>query len=681
MSMYEDGQPRNVSDVADPWRERIRQALDDRRRYEPTWHSNLAFAAGKHWLQWNPASRRLQMPQNLPWSEIYSADIITEYRTTVLGEMANDDRPELLLVQDEKWSRDYQAQANRAIRYAWENEWQADHALLQAKQWCLDIGTAAIRVRFDPNQGAVRQKDVPFQGGRPVLDETQARELVASTAGAGGLADLRTIREGRTVFQPLSAFNLIVPSGIPHENDLPWECIVRPVALKDLRFEYGELADGLSEDNDIGSLFGTDSMHAAAEARGSYEPDGGQSKLREHVWLYTVNEMPCPEYPQGRVLELAGHDMRLLRVRNELPFVGPDGVHRSGVAYFHWWRVSGRFWSRGFVEALKDPQRMLNRRKTQNTEIIDRGMPLVLVEEGALKQTPRGLPMEKVEVKKGAPPPKVEGGTGPGQWMYQDIMELRVDAEHASGVKAVTLGENPANVTTYSQLALLHESDQGKREVIYRDHQLSIARLVEAGVYAIREYWPPEKQIKLAADDDERIQAETFNANTLPAFFVLRIPQGSAKPKSQGAELKKVDDIFLRASESGQPLPIQWYADSINAGQPLELPQQDANSQHDKALLENHVLSAGQTLGVQYYDNPEVHIPVHRSSQIASEISGDEAAWQAHEMHIQEHVVQAAQNAARTAAIEGEAEGQAMSAQAQQQRESRPEPKPAAKSV
>lgn len=654
MTVYEDGTAQDANDVAGPWRERLKQAIDDRRRYEPTWLSNLAFAAGKHWLQWNPASRQLQMPTDMPWREVYTADIITEYRSTVLGEMTGDDRPELLLVQSEEWTRDYQAQANRAIRFAWENEWQADHALAQAKQWCLDLGTSAVRCKFDPNQGPVRQGNVPFQNGRPVLDPEKARGYVADTAASGGIADLRQVREGRTTFEPLSAFNLLVPSGIPHENDLPWEAVVRPVSIDNLMAEYGDVAAGMAEDGDIGSLFGTDSLHAGGETWGSTEPEGGQSKLREHAWLYLIFERPCPKYPDGRVLHLGGKDMRLLRVTPELPYVGADGTRRSGIAYYHWWRVSGRFWSRSMVEALKDPQRMINRRKTQNTEIIDRGMPHLIVEEGALKQTPRGLVMEKIEVKKGSPQPKIDGGTGPGQWMYMDIDELRRDVEHGSGVKSVTLGDNPANVTTYSQLALLNENDQGKRESIYHGHKLATKYLVECGLHAIRQYWPPEKQIMLAVDDDERIQAETFNASRLPDFYVLRVPTGATKPRSQAAELKKIDDIFQRSIDAAQPLPITWYAASIEAGEPLELPQEDGNSQHDKAQLENHVLSAGMELGVQYYDNPEIHIPVHRSSQIAAEISGDEAAWQAHEQHIQQHIVQAAENAAQTAQVEGE---------------------------
>src|SRR6266511_2309606 len=95
--------PHSGTQLVEPIKQRLMAARDARKAYEPTWHSNLAFAAGKHWLQWDRFQRMLVMPQELKDKELYTADVITEYRTTALGELgSDDDRPELPLPRDER---------------------------------------------------------------------------------------------------------------------------------------------------------------------------------------------------------------------------------------------------------------------------------------------------------------------------------------------------------------------------------------------------------------------------------------------------------------------------------------------------------------------------------------------------------------------------------------------------
>src|SRR3989304_7948605 len=97
-----------ADDLTRPIRDNITQAREDRKPYEATWHANMAFAAGKYWLAWDREQRRLVEDPDLHGKELYSADVITEYRMTALGELSSDDeRPELLLRRDDQPSEDY----------------------------------------------------------------------------------------------------------------------------------------------------------------------------------------------------------------------------------------------------------------------------------------------------------------------------------------------------------------------------------------------------------------------------------------------------------------------------------------------------------------------------------------------------------------------------------------------
>jgi hypothetical protein len=641
--------------LASPVKRRINQAREDRKRLEPVWQSNLAFAAGKFWLQWDRDRRQLMMPPELFNKELYTADVITEYRTTALGELSSDDdRPELLLRRDDEASEDFQSQLNKAVGFGWDHEWNGDEALETARRLCIDLGTSAIQCHFDPTVGNV-VGDVPHFQGKPVYDQKQlygdAENPGLMSAGPSEEVQMKSVRSGRICWRPLSPFNLLVPPGIPDESSFPWECVVRPVPLADVKAQYGPTAADLKEDGDIGSLLGLDSNSEMSVASTIGATSGTKvGRVRDHVWLFTYYEKPTDKYPEGRTVTLASNQMKLLEVDPHLPYQAPDGSWRSGIAYFHWWRVTGRFYSRALVEVMKDAQRNINKHRTQMTEIIDRGLPYVLIEEGSGMEKRKGLPVEVIPIKKqGTGVPQISPGIGPGGWMQQQIEAIREDLEHATGIHGPRVGLNPANVTTYSQLALISENDQTKREHIYRSHKTSIARLVEDSVYDMRTYWGPQRQIDLAGDDN-RVDAMIFDSTKIPAFFMVKVARGTAKPRTQAAELTKVEQLWHAAVESGivQADPQgwhDWYKDSLDAGQAVETPKANADAQSHKAQVENHLLFEGQEVPVAYYDPPETHIPIHRQAQIQAQMSGDQMADQRIEQHIQMHEQAAQQNA------------------------------------
>ena len=637
--------PMSGVQLAEPVKRRLQHAREARKSLEPGWHSNIAFAANKPWLKWDRFSRSLVMPPDLREKDLYSADVITEYRTTVLGELgSDDDRPELLLRRDDAPSEDYQGQVNRAVAYGWDQEWDGDEALSEARRLCIDLGTSAVRCRWDPATGPMLPGDVPHLDGQPVLDPQKQYDLFQG--GPNPQVAMQQMRQGKICWEPLSAFNLLVPPGVPHERYFPWECIVRPVLLSKVQEEYGAAAADLKEDTDIGSVYGEtfDSPGSGA----NMTLGGGRNRLRDHVWLYTYLERPTGQFPQGRTVILAGTRLLPLKFDNRLPYQAPDGTYRSGLAYFHWWRVTGRFWSRGLVENMKDVQRGINKRRTQQNEIIDRGMPYVIVEKDSAALDREGTPVEFIELRKGEAPPQPVAGVAPGPWMQADVESMREDLEHATGVKSARLGENPANVNTYSQLALINENDQIKREPILVEHKRSIAQLVEDSVYDIRTYWGPQRQIQLAGDEDQ-IDAELFDATKIPPFFIVKVAKGSAKPRSQAAELKKIEDIWTASINAGQPLPVSWLKESLDAGQALDLPESPTDDQAEKAELENHLMMQGQPVEVDYFDPPGTHIPLHRNAQIQARLSGEQPTFDLIEEHVQKHYLAAQANAAQIA--------------------------------
>jgi hypothetical protein len=225
----------SADEISGPIKRRLRDARGHRRSLEPTWHSNRAFAAGQHWLEWDRFSRTLRMPDELQGKELYEADVIGEYRTHVLGELGtDDDRPQLLLRRDDQPSEDFQQQLNKAMGWGWDNEWDGDESINEARRLCVDLGTSAIRCRFDPAAGPYIG-ELPHVDGAPIMKPSDQYSLLGG--GPTENVQMRRIRAGRIRWEPNSAFNILVPPGIPHEKYFPvgGDRPARPAQLSAIR--------------------------------------------------------------------------------------------------------------------------------------------------------------------------------------------------------------------------------------------------------------------------------------------------------------------------------------------------------------------------------------------------------------------------------------------------------------
>ena len=629
------------------WKRRIESAKRDRQRYEPRWLESQAYAAGHHWLKWDRMSRRLVRP-DAEGRTRYTVDVLTQYLQTIKGVMSADGfRPELAFRRDDVESEDFASQANDGLAFGWEVEWAADTKLGRLIDYLEVYGTAALRCRFDKTRGPVIQANAPHLDGKPILEQEKAvQAVVAASTGEGPAVTFADVR-GQIVWDALKPFNLLTPPGVEFDDEFPWEIVVRPRSKDQLVQEHGEgVADLKEESLAAVDMLGTREL--GGETVGP-DPQSGSTpgRLDGHLLEYKCYERPSTKHAKGQTVTIAGD--RVLAVVEDLPYRGPDGEPRTGIVYFKFWPTPGRFWGRGLIEPGVQISKMIDKRRSQQDEIIDRGLPKVFVEEGAIPEPPRGLPMEQVTVKAGRLQMgiKPDGGIGPGPWMQQDVEALFGDLERALGIHDVSRGEKPAGVSAYSALALLRENDMTKLGPIISSFKAGVATTVENTVWDMRRYWPPEKQVAIVGEE-HLVEAQAFSAAKLPDFFYVKRPEGTTLPRSQAAEIQKIFDLFDRSQ--GQ-LGINWLADSLDAGKPLPIPDRPTDDQRDKALHENGLLADGETPEVDYYDPPEVHIPEHRSFQIQAKLSGRPELAELAEQHIQMHLQVAQALAAQQAAM------------------------------
>lgn len=681
-----------------PIKQRIESGKRDRGRFEPVWHSNRAFAAGKQWLRWSRSDRRLRLdPKDVEHGqERYTVDILTQNLWTAFGQLSGAEaRRQLLFRKEDVPSEDFAKAANSSLAYGWEYEWLAPKQLAAVKRKLLVDGTAAIQAYFDPNAGKslgevpvgdgepftvlgdpqnpAPPEEVPTQPGAPITDGAHARAYMAERMGQGVRPKMREIKEGRVCWHPRSVFQLIVPPGIEDEDNFPWEATVEAVRLDKLQERWPDTGQGVNEEplavlEQIGLKDSVDSGYGADPEADSGTP----GKLEGHVALVTYFERPSTKYPRGRVVYYAGN--KLLEVVNTLPYQRPNGDWHSGLVYFHYWRIEGRFWGRGLIEPGKGIQRAYNKRIQQEHLTINRGQPYVMAEEnGDVKMT--DAPVEVVNYPQGTQrPPVAVPGIPVHDAIWKSKEGLLEDLERAMGIHGVSTGEAPSRQTTYAELALRAEKDRTKLDPIFEDFQASVAILTELAIQDIREHWNRDKIIAIAGEE-EYAEAVSFDASSLPTFFQTELAEGD-KPRTQAAQIQLITDLW-NADQALIPtgtnrLDLSWYKASLEAGKALDFPESDKDVQTQRARWENsEMIAKRQPAEVAYFDPPDVHIPIHREAQIEALTAGDLDLYEVLERHVQVHTQQADENARKAAEEQARAQEELDAAQAgdQQQQE------------
>lgn len=629
--------PRSDKVTYDLWLKRIEAGKKERKKLEPTWHRNRAFAAGYQWVKWNRYRRTLGMPEEDQDLERYTADRLQPYIQTFMGLlMPNDPRPDIGFARDDKVAQDFSAATNHAFKWGWGNEWLGDEVLEDIALGIIIDGTAPARCRLDKASGPIIQEQVPHIDGRPSYPQNGYGEAATAYATGDGF-ELRDVR-ARIAWDAGSPFNLLLPPGVEYERDFPWEIWVEAQPLDKVKDEYRK-AKGLSEDNLASStMLGIRQIMAGDEPEESAATPG---KLEGYVLVYHCFERPSAKYARGRMCVIAGE--RILESVDELPYRAPDGSYRSGITYFRGIKVKGRFYGKGLIENAIGPQREKNRTRTMERKIIQHGQPYTLVAEGQeLKQTDE--PLEVVRYTPGMNPPIHVPGINPGEWMARENEQINEDIEAATGIHAGTLGDNPTAVDTYSQLVLLTQKDLTKLARVRSGFISGTKRLSEDTVFLMKRYWPPDKMVAILGEE-EGPQLFAFNAAQIPEFYLCEIPEGNARPHDPGAELLKIQEIVQYCLEINQPLSPEWVHASKEAGRALPLPDRPSDDHMEAARWENGFLAQGKPVAAEYYDNPEIHIPEHRSLQIKARIAGDAKVMQLVEDHIQEHLLLAQANA------------------------------------
>jgi hypothetical protein len=638
------GKTYKVEDVLEVWNGRRESGQAEMDKYLPQVRVNRMFAAGKQHLRLNTRDGRVVEKGPKDGNvELVTSNFLDQYINTAIGRLSsNDYMPNFLVSQENEDAELIAATINKAFAWGWENEWYGDQFIMDLLRHMAIDGTVGIRTRYDRRYGEI-VGDVPYRDGVPIFDDSEAYKYVEEQVKKGETADIRSYREGKVCWELLTMDNFLVPPGYADSKRFPWIFVKRPVSVMEIKDRYGELAEDVIEEN----------IEATGSLTASYNDGEAGVKLEGMAMLYTGYEMPNSMNEKGLTVVMTENS--LLDMRHTLPLSEHPLGPRTGVHFFRWGVLPGRFIGKSFIENGIGPQKVYNKRLTQINAIIDRSLPKTYIEEQSLALPITGEPLEVIPIRSGAPLPVTVQGVNPGQWMLDDLKQQVDSAERALGIRGISMGQAPQGVSAYSAMALLTENDALKLDPVSREFGLGVNELCWDTMENMRS-WPDEKKMDIEGPTG-KLETWLFKKSTIPPRYLLKQPQGGSLPRSQAAEIQKINDIWAAAAGT---LPLSWYIESLEAGKPQPVPPSMGESHKHKAHLENLIiLSTGQAPPVAPYDDHQAHIPEHRREQMESQArldAGDESAQEevdAFEEHVLEHEAVAQQNAPDLAMAQG----------------------------
>jgi|SRR5215831_2289310 len=625
----------NGDEVADPQLQYIKdlreQYIKDRRRYEPTWHICQSFLAGRQWVGWNHRTRRIVDLPNPADRERHTVNVVPQYHQTVLGKLYVEDlRPDLLFSRDDVEAEAVGRHARLLLKYAWENEVDADRRIYLAIHKMLTWGTSALRCVWDPTQGE-KIGDFPLgPDDEPIIDPQQARAYVVAAQQQGMQVQFKTIYQGRITWEPLGPFQFLVPPGVEEPDNFQCLFIERPMSVQAAKMRWPETGANLQEQN----LRISDARELSSDVAGS--PAGG-GNLKGHVLVTTYYEMPSLEYEQGRTIIYSANTK--LEDNQQLPYTLRGKPHH-GVIFYRYHLVDGRFWGKGIVEDLIGPQRQRNRARSQLIEIKDRNLGRVYARKGTLTPAnrPVGKIMEVIEIPLHSDFPQETPGIPPGAWVMQEVEMNDADMDKVAGLREVTLGQAPTGVSAYAAMALLSEQDERRIGPVLKNIRIGIADDVHLTLDLIRRYWPDGKQLAVVGTDGQ-LDEFIFQRSLLPPEFYVEIAKHAPLPSSPAADAQMVFDIYNAAIAAGQPLPPDWLRDSLQSGRVLPFPTREDQVQRKKAEMEHYFLHQGQQIMPDPFDIDQLHLMVHRGERFQVQMApGNELYVQTLLQHEQLHL-------------------------------------------
>lgn len=452
-----------------------------------------------------------------------------------------------------------------------------------------------------------------------------------------GEVDGKKVFEGDVVVESVSPFE-IYPDSLCYENIESCESIIRARAMKTA---------------DVESLYGITVAGEDVKVFGVDKAATGKSIVHDSVLVLEKYERPTADFPDGRLIVACE---KTILYMGELPYVnGVEG--RRGFPFVKQNSIdkAGCFFGMSMVERLIPVQKAYNAVKNRKQEFLNRlTMGVVAVEDGSVdtdELAEEGLSPGKIIVyRQGANPPVLMGtGTMPTD-LNREEDRLLNEFILLSGVSEFSRSTDVAAGTSGVALQLLIEQEDARLNAVTENVRSAIRETAKQMIRLFKQFATSTRLLRTAGEQG-KVELYYFNSSDLGSDDVVFDTESelSYTPAQKKSAVYELIDAGLLTDDTGKLsertkaklLEILGFGSIDNT--------LDIESLHINKADEENLSGFKKPIGVDEYDDHELHIAEHTRFLLSAESEGvrknPETKKNALE-HLRAHKTMAAENAA-----------------------------------
>lgn len=367
------------------------------------------------------------------------------------------------------------------------------------------------------------------------------------------------------------------------------------------------------------------------------------SETREDsVTVIEKYEMPTTEYPNGRLIIVAGDT---LLYKGDLPYInGEDG--RRGYPFSRQVCIDNltSFFGTSIVERIIPVQRAYNAVKNRKQEFLTRiAMGVVAVEDGSVDiddLEEEGLPPGKVLVyRQGSTPPIMMNPTQVPIEFSREEEKLLNEFVMISGVSEVTTySQVPSNVASGTAISLLLEQDDTRISLTADSLRDCIKRLSKQILRLYRQFAKVPRMKRITGDNGE-VEIASFSAGNIASEDIVfdtvnDIEDTLSARRAMVYDLLKLglfadEDGRLSSSSRSRIFEILGFGNWEDG--------RNADDIHRKKALKENIILEKEYATPDVYDDHEIHIGEHVRMCVSSKCSKDSEMRDRVARHIASH--------------------------------------------
>ena len=586
--------------------------------YYQEWYTNIAFYRGEQNLRWDTISKQLISPPAPSWRSRFVFNIIQPSISTLMSKLIKA-RPwlDVLPATGDIEDGTIAFKNKRVLQFYWE------YLKLNLKHldflfWYFTTGNAFYKVTWNPRAGDIIEAS-PTDLLLPEDTLDQKNEIIKLFKKIFDLDDTKIdftkkyeLPVGDINVEIPTPFEMIIPDGIKDLDSSPWIMQSSYINLETIHDLYGkkvnDIETGDVDDSNFQKTFERKIKNLTKFGTRSTADDYKSNYVRVlELWVKASRK-----YPRGKRFIIIKDQIRNEQTEN--PY------NHKKYPYIHCREIqTGRFWATSTISQLIDIQKNYNRTRNQlieNRETMGSGRWLVPSSAKVSDQSFTGEPNERIEYKFPFKPEQLDIKPLPS-YIERILLSDRTDLQDISGQHEVSRGQVPGQVRSGSAIERLQEADDMRlnRSSLIIDEGLS---QLGSFILDVASQFIREQRLGSILGDESSYETFYFTGSQLVgenngpgvSYFRVRVKTFSQLPMSKSAQQDMVERM-IQNKILDPMVDRALILTMLDLGSTQEQIRPTRNSRA-QALRENHLMSDGEQVQPQEWQNHDIHITVHK---------------------------------------------------------------------